>query len=64
MKPLLEKQIPLKEIPPKMGGPLKNRDIIEDKNQIWVSTHAGIFYSRWATDQLSNGEREVSFKKF
>ena len=57
------KQIPLKEITSKTGGPLKYKDMLEDEKGKQVRTHADIVSARRATDRISHGEEGSKFKK-
>ena len=50
------KQIPIKYIPSKIGGPLKERDILEGEKGKQVGTYAGVFSARRSTDWLTNGQ--------
>ena len=58
------KHIPLKYIPSKTGGPLKDKEMREDEKVKEVHTYADIVYKRRSKNRLSNREEGIKFNKF
>ena len=63
-KECVGKHILLKDIPSIIGGPLKEKDVLEVKKVKDVSTYADVVYEMRATDRLSKEEEGIKFKNF
>ena len=50
------KQLPLKEVPSKTGGPFKEKEMIEDEKVKRGNTSTDVVSARRATNQNSNRE--------